>query len=397
MDDIIRMKVAQASRLLGDLGIPLWIAQFARETYEHPDPVQRLVVGTSVTWPAAFIIRSNESTTAIVGMGDVANVEATAAYDEVIGYVQDIGPILREVLVRADPERVGLSYSADDDQADALTVGMHHVLLRCLEGTPYAERLVSADGVLSALRARKSPGEVERIADAAGDTVQLFEMIEGMLPAQPTEREVADAVHRRIAEMGFTTAWDADYDPVVAFGPEAPFGHAKPGHRRLQPGMLVHVDLGIKRDGYCSDLQRTWYVLSEEESRAPDDVLAAFHAIVRALQAGFEALRSGVRGWEVDAPARAVLTEAGHEEPEFALGHQLGQSTHDGGALLGPRWPRYGNRPELTVEVDNVFTLEFALRTSAGAIGLEEDVVVTSSGARYLEQPQTELKYVQLD
>jgi Xaa-Pro aminopeptidase len=80
------------------------------------------------------------------------------------------------------------------------------------------------------------------------------------------------------------------------------------------------------------------------------------------------------------------------EEGGFALGHQLGQSTHDGGCLLGPRWPRYGNRPEMTVEEGNVFTLEYALPSPAGTIGLEEDVVVTENGAEYLGTPQTELR-----
>jgi hypothetical protein len=29
---------------------------------------------------------------------------------------------------------------------------------------------------------------------------------------------------------------------------------------RIEPGHLVHVELGVRRDGYSSDLQRMWYV-----------------------------------------------------------------------------------------------------------------------------------------
>jgi Xaa-Pro aminopeptidase len=46
----------------------------------------------------------------------------------------------------------------------------------------------------------------------------------------------------------------------------------------------------------------------------------------------------------------------------------------------------------MTVEEGNVFTLEYALPSPAGTIGLEEDVVVTENGAEYLGTPQTELR-----
>jgi Xaa-Pro aminopeptidase len=51
----------------------------------------------------------------------------------------------------------------------------------------------------------------------------------------------------------------------------------------------------------------------------------------------------------------------------------------------------------MLIEEGNVFTLEYALPTPAGQIGLEEDVYVSSGGARYLSNPQTELKVVRRD
>jgi len=158
--------------------------------------------------------------------------------------------------------------------------------------------------------------------------------------------------------------------------------------------MLVHVDLGVRVDGYCSDLQRMWYVARDGEATAPDDVMAPFATLLQAMDAGLEALRPGVFGWQVDAAARAVITGAGYDEPHFALGHQLGQSTHDAGALLGPRWARYGPRPNLPIEQGSVFTVEYSLPTPAGQIGLEEDVLVTVDGAQHLSNPQTELKII---
>jgi len=159
----------------------VWIVQFGRETYEHPEPVQRLAVGTTVTWPAAFIISAAGDSIAIVGTGDVENVHGVGAYEEVIGYVKDVAQPLRDVLDRLAPARIGLSYSISDDSADNLAHGMYLMLQACLHGTANADRLVSADDVLVALRARKQPLEISRIRAAIDSTFNVFDRLEAII------------------------------------------------------------------------------------------------------------------------------------------------------------------------------------------------------------------------
>jgi Xaa-Pro aminopeptidase len=100
------------------------------------------------------------------------------------------------------------------------------------------------------------------------------------------------------------------------------------------------------------------------------------------------------RGCEVDAAARRVTGAAGYPKFKHGFGHGLGRAVHDGGTMLGPRWPCYGQMPEGIVEPGNVFTVELGVMTESGFAGLEEDVVVTENGCEFLSQVQRELLLV---
>jgi Xaa-Pro aminopeptidase len=245
------------------------------------------------------------------------------------------------------------------------------------------------------LRGRKSPAEVERIRQAVALTEGIVKRITGQIRPGVSERELADFVHARFAELDVSPAWPAEGCPIVNSGPSSDLGHTFPSATiRIEPGHLVHIDLGVRRDDYCSDLQRMWYVRRPGESAPPADVQQAFHTVVSAIEAGAAALRPGARGFEVDAAARKVVVEAGYPEFKHGLGHSLGRAVHDGGAMLGPRWPCYGRNVETLIEPGNVFTLELSVPTSSGVVGLEEDVVVTATGCEFLSTRQSELMLV---
>jgi Xaa-Pro dipeptidase len=134
-----------------------------------------------------------------------------------------------------------------------------------------------------------------------------------------------------------------------------------------------------------------WYLPSAEEPEPPPAVSRAFRACLDAIEAARNVLYPGVAGWQVDAAARGALVAAGYPEYMHAVGHSVGLACHDGGPLLGPRWPRYGETPERPVEPSSVYTLELGTATERGYIGLEDEVLVTEQGARYLSSAQREL------
>ena len=387
---LVQEKLEQAVEILREQDVDLWLT-YVRETMLTSDPCLDLIAGTYSAWTGAFMVSATGERIAIVGRFDAPSVEQVGGY-EVIGYDQSIKPALVETVERLAPRSIALNYSRSDSAADGLTHGLWLELQETLAETPFPERFRSSEAIVNALRGRKSSGEVGRIRDAVGETEEIFDIVTAALRTDLSEIEIANLMHDEIARRGLGYAWGRDHCPAVNAGPEKEVGHAPPGELRTRRGELLHVDFGVSRADYTSDLQRVWYFLAEEETAPPDDVLRAWNALWASVDAGVAALRPGVAGWEVDAAARASLVGAGYPEPMHALGHQLGRSAHDGGTTLAPRWDRYGAAPDGLVEVGNVFTVEYgAAVPGRGYIGLEEDLVVTADGVEWLSTPQREL------
>jgi Xaa-Pro dipeptidase len=385
---LVREKTAQAVHILQEKEIDLWLT-FVRETSQVRDPVINLVLGFDLTWSSALMIHKSGTCVAIVGRYDVPNVERLGAYDRVIGYDESFqAPLIAEIDALA-PQRIAINYSESDPASDGLTYGMYRLLSRTLAATPYATRLVSAESIIAALRGRKTASEIDLIKAAVARTEEAIEDLKGLIRPGVADTEVADFLHSFLTENGYGSSWEWEYCPVVTVGPESAFGHAMPSGLRAKAGNLVHIDFGISRYGFVSDLQRTWYLRQPDETRAPDDVQRAWDAVTEALEAGRAALTSGARGWEVDMAARASLVEAGYPEFKHAFGHHVGRTAHDGATVLGPKWERYGNAIEGIVEEGNVFAIELGAQVPGrGFVSREENVVITSSGAEYLSHPQ---------
>ncbi len=391
---LIVEKVAQATAILNEFGVDVWLT-FVRETTLSPDPTLELVAGVDVTWQSAFILSKDGRHTAIVGRYDTENVAQLGVYQDIVGYDEGIAQPLREALARLNPASIAINYSVNDVAADGLSHGLYLALREHLAGTPFADRLVSAEKLVSALRGRKSAAEVARVRTAVATTLQLFDEVEAFVRPGMTQRQIAAFVHQRIDEMGLGYAWPKPFNPIVTCGPESAIGHAAPGDVVLQKGHLLHMDLGVKQDDYCSDLQRMWYVLDDGETQAPPDVQHAFDVVYGAIKAGESALKPGTPGWQVDEAARDFIVDNGFPEYKHAFGHLLGRVAHDGSTVLGPRWERYGDTTGMLVEVGNIFTLELhVIVPNRGMMSLEEDVVVTENGVEYLGRPQTAVRYI---
>jgi Xaa-Pro aminopeptidase len=388
---LVQEKVQQAIGILKEMDIDMWLT-FVRETTSGGDPVIPLIYGLDLTWQSALILTKTGDRIAIVGRLEAEAALRTGAYDTILHYDQSIQPELLGVLERLDPKRIAINYSIDDVHADGLSYGMYQLLCRYLDGTPYRSRLASAEKLHSALRGRKTSQEIERIRAAIRTTSSIFERTFDFLKLGLPETEISDFMHAMLDEFDVQPAWELINCPTVNAGPESPIGHIGPTELKIAPGHIVHFDFGVLQDEYCSDIQRVVYFLRPGEETQPPEVQHGFDTVRAAVQAAFQAMKPGVTGKSVDQVARQTILDAGYPEFPYATGHQVGRVVHDGAAILGPQWERYGDTPNYLLEPGQVFTIEPGLAVKGyGYLGLEEDVLVTAEGAEYLGDPQIEL------
>lgn len=388
---MIREKINQAVEILKEENIDCWLT-YVRETSTIPDPAMDLIVGTGVTWQSAFIITARGETIAIVGSLDKANQESHGYYPKIIGYLESVEDDLMNTLREINPNKIAINYSINTATADGLSHGLYLQLMEYFKNTPFPERLISSEIILNKLRGRKSNTEIDRVKKSIEVTLEMFDQVGGFITTGKSEQDVARFLLDLVEKKGIGLAWDPDHCPAVFTGPDTSGAHAGPTDRKVQPGHVLNIDFGVKIDGYCSDLQRSWYILRDGEENAPEEVKKGFQVIFDSISMAADALKPGKTGYEIDTIAREYIVSQGYEEYPHALGHQIGREAHDGGGLLGPKWERYGTLPDIPVEKSQLFTIEPRLTIKDyGIATAEEIVVITDDGCEFLSARQKEI------
>ena len=388
---LIKEKVEQAIGILNENDVDCWIT-FVRESGIVHDPMLDFLIEADVTWHSAFIITKSGETYAIVGQMDTASIDDLGVYKHVLGYVEGIKEHLTNTIKEINPSSIALNYSKGSEISDGLTHGMYLTLHEFFDEIGYADKIISAEKIASSLKARKTDYELERMTRAIEHTLDIISNVTSFIVPGKTEKEIAAFMIRKVENRGLDFAWEKSHCPAVFTGPETAEAHYKPTDRKVEPGHVLNMDFGVKFEDYCSDIQRTFYILKKGESQAPLEVQKGFETIVTAIELAREAIMPGIQGVEIDKIAREHIVSQGYEEFPHGLGHQVGRFAHDGTALLGPPWEKYAQKPFKPLEEGMVFTIEPRLKVAArGVVTIEEMVVITKDGAEFLAEPQKEI------
>jgi len=260
-----------------------------------------------------------------------------------------------------DPERVSV----------ALKGRLHKALGRV--------RLAEAPGLVADLRIRKDAFEQRAIRRAIHVAEAAWKAFRRRVRVGMTERRLAAELDHQMRLAG---ADGPAFPTISAVDASAAMPHAVPGNRRLRRGSVLLVDFGARVGGYVCDLTRTLFA-GRIDSRAR----RAYEAVRAAQAAAIARVRPGAAFTEVDAAARAVLSEAGLAGAfSHGTGHGIGREVHEP-PNLGPRAGKGTLEPGMvvTIEPGIYFRGAFGIR-------LEDDCLVTKTGRRVLTRVERDLE-----
>lgn len=272
--------------------------------------------------------------------------------------------------------RAAEALSLDEKCCAVEYLHMRVLELRALQDVAPGARFVSLEEKLPGLRILKDEHEIASMRRAIAITEDALQR----LLAQPlcglTERQIAARLAQGMTDLGA----DAVAFMIVVSGPNTADPHAAPSDRQVQAGDLITIDCGVLKNGYMSDLTRTFAV-----DRIDPRLVEVYETVRRANAAGKAAVRPGVHAQEVDRAARGVIEEAGYGRYfTHRTGHGLGIEVHE------PPYIVEGN--ELSLAAGMVFTVEPGIYIpGVGGVRIEDDVVVTAAGVECLTSFEREL------
>ena len=238
------------------------------------------------------------------------------------------------------------------------------------EALPEAAQTL-AGPIVTELRMRKDAAEVAQLRAAGAAIDRVHARMSEFLKAGRTEAQVGADIAAAIVEEGHAEAAFV----IVGSGPNGASPHHDVSDRVIESGDVVVVDIGGPLpSGYYSDCTRTYAVGAEPPAR----VQKAYAALQDAQEQAVVAVRPGMTAEQIDAVARARLTDAGLGERFLhRTGHGIGLDVHEDPYIVG------GN--PLLLEPGMAFSVEPGVYVD-GEWGarIEDIVVVTDDGCERL-------------
>jgi Xaa-Pro aminopeptidase len=223
--------------------------------------------------------------------------------------------------------------------------------------------------LLNTIRQVKTPAEVEVLERANTMTAATLEEILGTARAGETERELG----ARLAAQLYARGADELSHSVFGVGPRASSWHPWPTDQRLEEGMLIRSDWGVRIDGYTSDIARNAVV-----GRASREQRDVFARLSEAHDSVVAAVKPGVLASDLSALARRRYAQLGLEYRWGLIGHGIGLVIHE--------------EPQLLLDVHDpivegmTMEIELGYFGDSGGYHIEDLIHVTADGPVNLTQ-----------
>jgi Xaa-Pro aminopeptidase len=308
---------------------------------------------------------------------------------------------LARLVAERDPQSIGLNMSSTFAFGDGLSHSEYERLTAAL-GEPFAPRLTSAENLCVGWLERRTAAELTiypQIVAMGHDLIETAYSRQVITPGVTTTDDVAWWMRQTLEAHGLA-AW---FQPTVEIqAPGQSFAAADHEQRTLiQPGDLLHCDVGFVYLGLCTDHQQHAYVLREGEREAPAGLVAALKQGNRLQDILMATIQPGRTGNEVLAAALAQAREEGLTPSIYT--HPLGYHGHAAGPTIG-LWDRQDGVPgdgDYPLFDETAYSIELNVRCPVAEwdgqevrIALEEDAVLSGGRMRWLAGRQEALHVI---
>ena len=259
-------------------------------------------------------------------------------------------------------------------ESQLVTVATYEAWRKQLEGV---ELVPTADQV-EQLRMIKDKEEVQTICDSVACAERAFDVVKASLRREQTEKQVADMLEAQVRLFGGDCT---SFSPIVAVGPRAALPHARPGASLIGDDQFVLIDWGARFRRYASDLTRILVT-----GKISPKLQKVYGVVATAQARAIAAIRHGASMKEVDAAARGFISKSGYgKQFGHGLGHGIGLEIHEA--------PRMGPKEDAPLKAGMVVTVEPGVYIPGwGGVRIEDDVLVTRTGAKVLTSTTKQLE-----
>lgn len=175
--------------------------------------------------------------------------------------------------------------------------------------------------VLSRIRAVKNRCEISAVKKAAALNDRIWTCAKKVFRPGMTEKDLARKIKLSMVSRGDGEA----FQTIVAYGKNAAECHHIPDDTVMDGKNAILVDLGVKCDGFCSDMTRN--IAAAKPSSLYRNV---YSRVLEANMAAIEAARPGITCGELDGVARRHLARCGFDRHfRHSLGHGVGIDIHE--------------------------------------------------------------------
>lgn len=311
---------------------------------------------------------------------------------------------LMELIQERNPQKIGLNYSEDHNIADGLDHTDYRQFMEYLPKKMH-KRVVSAEELAVSWIETRTEREMTLFSQLVEITHEIIAEAfseEVITPGFTTTSDVEWWMRQKIRDLGLTTWFHPTVD--IQRTAEELQDHlysfsGRPQEQIIQPGDLLHCDIGINYLRLNTDCQELAYVLRPGERKAPDFLVEALKKGNRVQDILTMNMKEGLVGNTILKNALEQGKQEGYRPAIYT--HPLGSYGHSAGTTIG-MWDAQGGvdkadgnayplqrRTVYAIELNTTVYLEEWKRDIR--VMLEEAGYFGPEGFRYVSGRQTQL------